>query len=112
MKSLTLLADQSPAKNERKHWATFLNQDTAFIDGTDSLAWLTGMPVIFVTTKRRKRGHYHASFEVIAEPPYEKYAHTVVERFARELEAMIQADPSAWLWSHRRWKFSRSADDD
>lgn len=111
LKTLTLLADQSPMRSERKYWTTFLNQDTAFIDGTDSLAWLTGMPVIFVSTKRRKRGHYDVSLEVIAEPPYEKNVHTVVERYARELEAMIQADPSAWLWSHRRWKFSRSDDD-
>lgn len=111
LKTLALAADQSPARNERKYWTTFLNQDTAFIDGTDSLALLTGMPVIFVSTKRRKRGHYDASFKVIAEPPYEKHGHTVVERYARELEAMIQADPSAWLWSHRRWKLSRSADD-
>ena len=111
LKTLTLLADQSPMRSERKYWTTFLNQDTAFIDGTDSLAWLTGMPVIFVSTKRRKRGHYDVSLDVIAEPPYEKNVHTVVERYARELEAMIQADPSAWLWSHRRWKFSRSDDD-
>ena len=111
LRTLTLLGDQSPARNERKYWTTFLNQDTAFIDGTDSLAWLTKMPVIFVTTKRLKRGHYDVSLKVIAEPPYEKNVHTVVERYARELEAMIQADPAAWLWSHRRWKFRRSDDD-
>lgn len=111
LKTLTLLADQSPARGERKYWTTFLNQDTAFLDGTDSLAWLTKMPVIFVTTKRVKRGHYDVSLKVIAEPPYEKNLHTVVERYARELEAMIQADPAAWLWSHRRWKFNRSDDD-
>ncbi len=111
LKTLTLLGDQSPARNERKYWTTFLNQDTAFVDGTDGLVWLTKMPVIFASTKRRKRGHYDISLNVIAEPPYEKNAHTVVERYARELETMIRADPPAWLWSHRRWKFSRSDDD-
>ena len=111
LRTLTLLADQSPARNERKYWTTFLNQDTAFVDGIDSLTWLTKMPVIFVSTKRRKRGHYDISLNVIAEPPYEKNAHTVVERYARELETMIRADPPAWLWSHRRWKFSRTDDD-
>jgi len=112
LKALTLLADQSPARNERKYWTTFLNQETAFVDGTDSLAWLTGMPVVFAHTKRRKRGHYHVTLKIIAEPPYEKNSHAVVECYARELEAMIREDPSAWLWSHRRWKFSRSDDDD
>lgn len=111
LKTLALLADQSPSRNERKYWTTFLNQETAFIDGTDSLAWLTKMPVVFVNTKRQKRGHYDVSLELIAEPPYEKNSHTIVERYARALEAMIQAEPSSWLWSHRRWKFSRSDDD-
>lgn len=111
LKTLALLADQSPSRNERKYWMTFLNQETAFIDGTDTLAWLTKMPVVFVNTRRRKRGHYDVSLEMIAEPPYEKNSHTIVERYARELEAMIQADPSSWLWSHRRWKFSRSEND-
>lgn len=111
LKTLALLADQSPSRNERKYWTTFLNQETAFIDGTDTLAWLTKMPVVFVNTRRRKRGHYDVSLEMIAEPPYEKNSHTIVERYARALEAMIQADPSSWLWSHRRWKFSRSEND-
>jgi KDO2-lipid IV(A) lauroyltransferase len=111
LKTLTLLADQSPSKDERKYWTTFLNQDTAFIDGTDSLAWLTRMPVVFVSTRREKRGHYHASLKLIAEPPYERHSHTIVEKYARELEAMVQADPSSWLWSHRRWKLNRTADE-
>jgi KDO2-lipid IV(A) lauroyltransferase len=111
LKTLALLADQSPSKGERKYWTMFLNQDTAFIDGTDSLAWLTRMPVVFVSTRREQRGHYHASLKVIAEPPYEKHSHTIVEKYARELEAMVQADPSSWLWSHRRWKLNRTADE-
>jgi KDO2-lipid IV(A) lauroyltransferase len=111
MKTLTLLADQSPSKNERKYWTEFLNQDTAFIDGTDSLAWLTKMPIVFVSTRRVKRGHYDIWLKEIAEPPYEKNSHVIVERYARELEAMIEADPASWLWTHRRWKFNRSDDE-
>ena len=111
VKTLALLADQSPSRDERKYWTMFLNQQTAFLDGTDSLAWLMRMPVVFVNTKRTKRGHYDVLLKVIAEPPYEKYAHTIVERYARELEAMIQADPSSWLWTHRRWKHARPAND-
>jgi KDO2-lipid IV(A) lauroyltransferase len=107
MKTLALLADQTPARDERKYWTTFLNQDTAFLDGTDSLAWLTGMPVVFVNTKRVTRGHYEVRLDVIAEPPYEKNSQVIVERYARELEAMILSDPSVWLWSHRRWKFGK-----
>lgn len=110
MKTLALLADQTPARDERKYWTRFLNQDTAFLDGTDSLAWLTGMPVVFVNTMRTRRGHYEVRLHVIAEPPYRKNDHAIVERYARELEAMILAEPSAWLWSHRRWKLAKPAE--
>lgn len=111
MRTLALLADQSPSRNERKYWTRFLSQDTAFLDGVDSLAWLTGMPVVFVRIERTRRGHYDVWLDVIAEPPYEKYSHVIVERYARELEKMIEDDPAAWLWSHRRWKFERSEDE-
>ena len=112
MKTLELLVDQAPAHDERMYWTTFLNQDTAFIDATDSLAWLTGMPVVFVATKRRKRGHYEVLLKLIAEPPYSKNEQIVVERYARELEATILSQPSGWLWTHRRWKLSKPAGED
>jgi KDO2-lipid IV(A) lauroyltransferase len=112
LKALTLLADQSPTRNEKIYWTSFLNQDTAFIDSTDSLAWLTGMSVVFAKMTKVKRGHYLVSLDVLAEPPYEKTGRVVVERYARELEAMILCDPSSWLWSHRRWKLPRPAGDD
>jgi len=112
IKALALLIDQTPARHERKYWTKFLNQDTAFIDGTDSLAFLTGMPVVLVSMKRQKRGHYEVSLKLIAEPPYSKNDQTVVKRYARELEATILSDPSNWLWTHRRWKLSRPAGED
>ena len=112
IKALALLIDQTPARHERKYWTKFLNQDTAFIDGTDSLAFLTGMPVVLVSMKRQKRGHYEVSLKLIAEPPYSKNGQTVVKRYARELEATILSDPSNWLWTHRRWKLSRPAGED
>ena len=111
LKTLALLADQTPARNEKKYWTRFLNQDTAFIDGTDSLAWLTGMSVVLAKMRRVRRGFYVVSLQLIAAPPYRKGSQAVVERYARELEAAILSDPSGWLWSHRRWKLSRSADD-
>ena len=111
LKTLALLADQTPARNEKKFWIRFLNQETAFIDGTDSLAWLTGMSVVMARMRRKSRGHYAVSMEIIAEPPYQKDSHAIVERYARELEAAILAEPSGWLWSHRRWKLSRTLDE-
>lgn len=111
LKTLALLADQTPARNEKKYWTRFLNQDTAFIDGTDSLAWLTGMSVVFSKMRRTARGRYVVSLEIIAEPPYHKDSHAIVERYARELEAAILSEPTGWLWSHRRWKLSRPAEE-
>lgn len=104
LKTLALLADQSPGSAEKKYWMRFLNQDTAFFEGLDGLAKAMNMSVVFVIMKRIKRGHYEVSYKPIAKPPYNGGGHEIVEHYARELETVIRSDPSAWLWSHRRWK--------
>ena len=33
---------------------------------------------------------------------------SVVEKYVRSLEKFINENPDNWLWSHRRWKHSRT----
>lgn len=104
---LALVADQVPTRGEELYWTRFLNQDTAFYVGIEKLARITRFPVVFLHIRRVKRGCYAVRFKKLAEPPYARDEHRIVERYARESEEMILADPSAWLWSHRRWKFKK-----
>jgi len=101
------LADQSPIWNSVQHWVTFLNQDTATIVGPEKLAKQTGYPVFYFKVRKLKRGHYSCEFIKLAEDATEVPEFVITERYMSELEKSIREDPPYWLWTHRRWKFSK-----
>ena len=101
------LADQTPLADADIYWSSFLGQEAAFFTGTERIARLTGYPVLFIGMKKIKRGHYVINFDKIAEPPYFKNDHTVLDRYISKIEQQIREKPAGWLWSHRRWKHKR-----
>lgn len=104
VRSMAMVADQTPPHSEIQHWATFLNQYTPFYVGGDKIGGAMQMPVLFVSMKRIKRGYYEVTFEILKNIPIAKEGHEVTELYINRLEACIKEQPSNWLWSHRRWK--------
>lgn len=104
---VALLADQSPTGNEKDHWTTFLNQDTAFFAGTEKIAIKLKLPVLFGGVRRLKRGYYELYFEEIYHPE-DLPNHNITETYVSLLEKQIKETPSNWLWSHKRWKKKRN----
>jgi KDO2-lipid IV(A) lauroyltransferase len=102
-----LVADQTPPREEEKHWTRFLNQDTAFFVGADKIARMVRAPVFFVGIVRTSRGHYEATLQLLAEPPYSGEGTDIIERYARAAEAHITEDPADWLWMYRKWKYKK-----
>lgn len=106
--SLALLADQFPGlDHDKRHWTTFLHQDTAFFQGINQLAIITQYPVIFFVSRKIKRGYYECELIKIAGPPYAKNDFRIVENYVRATEKIIRDQPEGWLWSHDRWKKTR-----
>jgi len=103
----TFLADQKPSAHALDYWTTFLNQDTPVITGAETIARKTGFPVVYVHTHRVKRGWYECDIEMICDDPANSDKNKISELFTRKLESNILEDPSIWLWTHNRWKFSR-----
>lgn len=104
-----MIGDQSPTPVSSKAWLKFLNQDTAFLVGADRIAKKTGQVLLFPTFKKRRRGHYEVTLSVLEEHPASASNHQIIEQYASQLEAAIHADPSLWLWTHRRWKLEKEA---
>jgi KDO2-lipid IV(A) lauroyltransferase len=102
-----LVADQTPLADADIYWSTWLNQETAFFTGTERIAGLTKYPVVFIGMKKLRRGYYEIRFENLAEPPYIKNDHTILDRYIVKTEKQIRERPGEWLWSHRRWKHRR-----
>ena len=104
---VALVADQTPPREEEKHWTRFLNQDTAFFVGADKIARITRSPVFFVGITRTRRGFYEATLQLLAAPPYSAKGADIIERYARAAEAHIAQHPADWLWMYRKWKYKK-----
>lgn len=104
-----ILADQFPGHlHDKRYWAPFLHQDTAFFQGVNQLAIQMQYPVVYLTVRKVKRGYYEAEVIPLAHPPYAKDSLEVISRYIQETEKAVRARPAEWLWSHKRWKKTRA----
>jgi KDO2-lipid IV(A) lauroyltransferase len=102
-----LIADQKPSPRNAHVWTTFLNQDTAFLDGGETLARKFDLGVVYAHIYSPKRGHYRIHFELITDNPNSMPQDSITLTYARLLEDNICQQPHAWLWTHNRWKWKR-----
>ncbi len=102
-----LIADQKPSPRNAHVWTTFLNQDTAFLDGGEVLAHKFDLGVVYVHITSIKRGYYRIHFELITDDASSMPENEITLAYARLLEENIRQQPARWLWSHNRWKYSR-----
>jgi KDO2-lipid IV(A) lauroyltransferase len=105
-KNLTItyvIGDQSPMSKSSMHWTNFLNQETAFLVGSDKMAKKCNQQLIYPHITQKKKGYYELEFKII---PMNSEIEPV-ETYAKLLEKNIQEQPELWLWSHRRWKRKR-----
>lgn len=108
--ALMMLGDQSPSDSVRCYWTQFLNHDTPFLYGTEYFARKYNYPVIYYRVNKVRRGRYEVEFSLLCENPQQVEQYSIVEQYARTLEADIRRQPEYWLWSHRRWKHKRPTD--
>ena len=102
--AIGIIADQVPRSSPDRHWTEFLSQPTAFYMGPEILGRALKSQVLFADLRRVARGRYELRFAPLSHPDERNPVGVVTERYARELERAIQADPAGWWWSHRRWK--------
>jgi KDO2-lipid IV(A) lauroyltransferase len=107
----TMIADQSPIRGERSYWTQFMNQPAAFFLGTEAIAKMTRFPILYAQCRRVRTGYYEVEFHELAKPPYDKKSHDITDRYVELIEQSIRAQPESWLWSNRRWKRDREADE-
>ena len=107
-KAVLLLADQ---KTNEGLPAPFFGRDAMTTPVPAMLALKLNVPVVFASNKRLGG----ARFRVTVHPPLE-YKPTgdlradvqaMTAGINRRLEEMVRADPSQWLWIHRRWPTER-----
>lgn len=105
LRGTAMVSDQYPGYGrDKKYITTFLNQESAFFQGTNQLAILMQYPVLFYQIVKVKRGYYVTTGIEIATPPYAADSTVVIDNYISAVENQIRQYPANWLWSHNRWK--------
>lgn len=103
-----LAADQAPPFFH-KFWMKFLNRDTMFYPGPASISRRFNHPVFFQKIEKTERGKYKTTFELLFENPAEKTDAEIMKAYIEKMEKVINQSPEYYLWSHKRWKYTRPA---
>jgi KDO2-lipid IV(A) lauroyltransferase len=101
---MAMVADQRPFSGENKYWTRFMNQDSAFMTGSELLARRKDIKVVYASMQRIKRGYYEVTFKQVSVVPKQTVPGQITEKFIEFVEEDINKDPASYLWSHDRWK--------
>lgn len=102
-----MLVDQSPKLQKTYHWSNFFGVEVPVITGTEMLAKKYDYAVMYIETKKVKRGYYEAKMEILSENPREIPDFEITDKFMEKLESQIRSEPAYYFWTHKRFKHQR-----
>lgn len=97
-------SDQSPKISSVFHWQKFMGITVPIHTGAEMLAKKYNMNVVFLSTKKIKRGYYEATFQIISENTKKIANYGITDQFIQLVENQIYEAPEYYLWTHKRWK--------
>ena len=104
--AMALAADQNPGNPLQAYWVNFFGRLTPFVKGPEKGAKLNNTAQVFVHFYRTKRGYYHSQYELMTISPNYFKDGQLTALYVKVLEEKIKENPSNYLWSHRRWKYT------
>lgn len=107
VRALAMNADQAPVSTDKRYWTKFLGQDTAFYVGAEQIARATRLPILYVSMRRVRRGHYEGEVRPLWDGREALEPNAITERYARACESDVFRAPADWLWSYRRWRLRK-----
>ena len=102
-------SDQSPKSSKAHHWGTFMGIETPVHTGAEMLAKRFDMNVMFLKTRKVKRGFYEGTFEILSLDARSVPDYELTDEFLRRVEVQIRTSPEYYLWTHKRWKHTRES---
>lgn len=101
-------SDQSPKAKGALHWSNFMGIDVPVHVGAEMLSKRYNMNLVYLNTKKVKRGHYEATLELLSDNPKEIPNFELTDQYLHLLEKQIYEAPEFYLWTHKRWKYRRN----
>ncbi len=99
-----LLSDQSPQLKKDTYWSNFLNVKVPIHTGGEVLAKKYDMNMVFLDTRKIKRGYYETTISIITENAKKHPNFELTEIYLRKVEAQIKSHPEFYFWTHKRFK--------
>lgn len=99
-----LLSDQSPQLKKDMYWSLFLNVKVPIHTGGEILAKKYDMNIVFLDTRKIKRGYYETTLSIITNEAQKHSEFELTEIYLRKVEAQIKAQPEYYFWTHKRFK--------
>ncbi len=100
-------SDQSPKAKSALHWSTFMGIEVPVHVGAEMLSKRYNMNLIYLNTKKVKRGYYEATLELLSDNPKEVPNFELTDQYLKLLEKQIYEAPEYYLWTHKRWKYRK-----
>jgi KDO2-lipid IV(A) lauroyltransferase len=107
--AMALAADQNPGNPLSAYWVPFFGQLTPFVKGPEKGAKLNNTAQVFVHFYSTKRGYYHSHYELMTISPNYFKDGQLTALYVKVLEEKIKQNPSNYLWTHRRWRYTYDA---
>lgn len=103
-----MIADQAPKGGKSNYWMPFMGIETPVFTGTEALARRLDLTVTFLNIEKVKRGYYEATFKTITTDAPQTPVNEITTTYFNFLEAQIRRKPEFYLWTHKRWKHTKS----
>lgn len=100
---IVFIADQRPSGKERRTPVDFMGKEIDFHGGAGKYAVKSGFPVLTINVARLGRGKYQIEVRELSDGTITD-AEALTQIYASHVAALITESPSAWLWSHKRFK--------
>lgn len=104
-----LLSDQSPQVRNNTYWSEFLGIKVPVHNGGEMLAKKYNMNIVFLDTKKVKRGYYETTLSIITDDASKHSEFELTELYLRKVENQIKRQPEYYFWTHKRFKHSHKA---
>ncbi len=104
---LALVADQNPGNPNNAYWEPFFGKLTPFVKGPEKGARLSANAVLFAHFYPIRRGYYTFDWKIATYNAAELEEGELTKMYVAYVEECIRKHPENYLWSHRRWKYSK-----
>lgn len=104
-----LLSDQSPQIGKTFYWREFFGVKVPVHTGAEILAKKYDMNLVFIDTKKIKRGYYETSFSLISNDSTKAKNYELTDIFLDKVEQKVRERPEFYFWTHNRFKHKDKA---